>query len=625
MTKSSVHVPKCLPVFPTVNSAIANLLSSAEMEHVRHLDLFSNSYYQNNPKKRVLAAKRYALLETCKELTESKTYTIKEVFEVYKGFEIATIANYESFTRKLKEFRYKDAAPCTHGRIGKQYDYKVNPYTNALIIAHLSHPAQHSYNGIKKWVNLAINDFNDSHGTEFKTISKSTIAQYAIKYHNEISYYREGKKRFDTATRSYLPRISALNAGSLAQMDGSPIQVFCWNHPDKWKTDGKRQIRLNLFALRDAYSGKITGFDMSESEDRYNIIAAIKMMVNIQGHLPAELVHDNFSASKTDEFNAIKTQLEDRGVLVRAAKVGNAQDKGEVERFFGTYQSRFQRLIDGYLGEGIRSKRSNGRISEEFINKCTKENGLYGYDEMMKIIAELIAIYNNSPINENYGDKTPNQLYAESEKPYVKQVDTLDYVRMFWLNKEITVRKSMIINEVRKSKRFYEIWDNEQKLQLNGHQVRIYYDENEASEIHVYTLEGEFVCTCKQHVQIHEARVDQQEGEGERIMKHVAHRDALYSTVENKAIERVRKAEQFTGEAFDLVMPTTREKVKLNNAESQVLLNHFFDIKGINPKDIADREPVIPSTPYHNRELTEKTKKKGRKGIHTAAATYDPI
>jgi transposase InsO family protein len=514
---------------------------------------------------------------------------------------------------------------CKYKRIGQKSESRINPFIEATIMGYLSHPGYYSANSIKRWVNLSIEEFNTKHGAQFRTISKSTVAQYSSDYRNEINYYREGKKRFDTATRPFMPRITALNAGSLAQMDGSPVQFICWNHPSKWDKDGKRQIRMNLYVMRDAYSGKITGFDMSENEDRFNVIETIKMSVNLNGHLPAEIVHDNGSATKTDEFKAIKSQLESRGVLVRAAKVGNAQDKGEVERFFGTFQSRFQRLVDGYLGEGIRSKRANGRISEEFIKKFHKESGIYGYDEMQLIIAQLIVIYNASEINDKYKDNTPNKLYAESEKPFVVPVDAFDFARMFWLNKEVTVRKSMIINEVRKSKRFYEIWDNAHKLQLNGQTVRIYYEENEASEIHVYSASGAFVCTCKQKSQIHEAFVDRQDGDVERIIKHVSHCDAIYGHVEIKANERVKNAEQFTGQPFELQHAFTLEKSKLNEGESQLYITQYYDKKDIVQENIPERKLTIPETPYSDRERLEKLDKPRQKGIRVKAATLGKV
>lgn len=615
MIQSSAHISREVTKSQLANitaTAIFNSLTAAVGNYKRYFDLFSGTYYLNNPDKREISAKRYALLKTCNELSEKENCTISDVFEVYKGFDVASITNYKSFIRKLADFRRYGAATCTNKRINENYkdSYKLNSYVDYLIYTYLCDPAYHSYNSIKTWLNNSILDFNDKHGTEFSTISKSSVAQYYIKNRNEINYYRKGKQRFDTDTRPYLPRITAKNAGSLYQMDGTPVQIFCWN-PEK-----NQKIRLNLFVIRDAYSGKITGFDMSETENRWNIISALKMSVNVHSHLPAELVSDNFSASKTDEYKAIKKFMADRGVVVRAAKVGNAQDKGEVERFFGTFQSRFQRLIDGYIGEGIRSKRDNGRISEEFITKCHKENGLYGYDEMMKIIAELVAIYNSSEINEKYGTKTPNQMYAESDKPFVKEINVLDYAQMFWLNKEVQVKKSMIINEVNKSKRYYEIWDNDLKLRLNGEKVRIFYEENDASDIYVFTLDGEFVCTCRQRTQIHEAFVDQLEGEGERIIRHVSHRNAFYTSVENKTNERQKKAEEFIGVGIELLTPITQEKRKLNNAESQALLKHFYAAKDINPNDIKERESV------NTKEMPEKTK---MKGIHIVPATYNPI
>ncbi|MBL7973066.1 MAG: hypothetical protein JNL03_16225, partial [Prolixibacteraceae bacterium] len=136
------------------------------------------------------------------------------------------------------------------------------------------------------------------------------------------------------------------------------------------------------------------------------------------------------------------------------------------------------------------------------------------------------------------------------------------------------------------------------------------------SDIHVFSLSGEFICTCNQHAQIHEAFVDQQEGEGERIMRHVAHRDSAYTCIENKAEERQRKAEEYTGLSIELLTPIAQEKLKLNDAESQALLKQFYDAKDINPNKITEREPV------NTREETEKGK---RKGIYTQPATLKPI
>lgn len=614
MSRNSV----CNHALKGLNPAIEQTLAIAEQGYIRHFDLFTSVYYQKNKDKRELAAKHYALLKACNGLSETLTYTKTEIFEAYKSFEASTIKHYNSFLRKLKEFSQLDAVSCTHGRIGQKYEYKMNPYVKCLVFDLLERPNKYGYRQITEWVNKQIETHNKLYNQSFSTISKSLVAYTYMQNRTEIDYFRNGASQFKTDTRPYLPRITALNAGSLEQMDGTPVQFLCWNHYSKWKTEGKKLIRMNLFALRDARSGKITGFDLSESEDRFNVIAAMKMRVRVHGHLPAELVHDNFSATKTDEFKALKEMLENKGVIVRAAKVGNAQDKGEIERFFGTFQSSFQRLIDGYLGEGIKSKRKNGRISEEFIQRHRKENGHYSYNEMQKIIVELVAIYNNTCISDKDG-KTPNQIYAECEKPYVKACDMLDTVQLFWLSKTLTVGRSMIVNEVRKQKYFYEIWNNEDKLRLNGKKARVYYDEKDASEIHVFTLDGEFVCTCTQKVGIHEAAVDRQEGEELTIIKHESHNSTLPQYIEDKATERIRAAEQFTGvTSFESIAPFTMEKEKINNSESQIYIESYYNEKGLDMSNVKDYESM-PANKANNSKSNNNKKDKGNFTVDKAS------
>jgi len=177
--------------------AITLELMEAEYYNGHYFDLFSNTYYfQNNPEKRTLAAKRYALLKTCQELVESKDFTIKEVFEAYKGIESASIKNYYAFLRKLKEFRFKDAKSCIHGSINQKRPTKVNPYVELLIHSYLSLPEKYNYNEVKEFVNQSIVEYNQSKGTNYGTISEGTVGQYFRKNRNEINYKRD-RKQFD--------------------------------------------------------------------------------------------------------------------------------------------------------------------------------------------------------------------------------------------------------------------------------------------------------------------------------------------------------------------------------------------------------------------------------------------
>ena len=140
-----------------------------------------------------------------------------------------------------------------------------------------------------------------------------------------------------------------------------------------------------------------------------------------EGHLPAEIVSDNFSASKTEEIKAMAEQMAKLGVNWRYAKVGNPQDKSYVERFFGSFQSMECALYDDYIGEGIMSTRDNRRIAEELL-KTAKRLGLPSVSKMKDRIIELLLTYNGRAKQER---KAPKEVYKTLPKPNAKELDTL--------------------------------------------------------------------------------------------------------------------------------------------------------------------------------------------------------
>jgi len=97
-------------------------LNHAYKQYEDHIDLFSSTYYLNNPEKRIQAAKRYALLKECERFTSSENNArlerlcnhkidfTKLVFKGYKGF--TSITDYNYFKRLLKHFRIINVTSC---------------------------------------------------------------------------------------------------------------------------------------------------------------------------------------------------------------------------------------------------------------------------------------------------------------------------------------------------------------------------------------------------------------------------------------------------------------------------------------------------------------------------------
>ena len=117
-----------------------------------------------------------------------------------------------------------------------------------------------------------------------RLISYTTVKRYLQRpeVQNMIEGHRYGKKSLDSEVLPYLPRKEEAFAGNLWVMDGTPVQFFCWNGA---AGKDKKRIKLNLYVIVDAFSRKVGGFDVSVSEDRFNVLGALKMALSLEGHL----------------------------------------------------------------------------------------------------------------------------------------------------------------------------------------------------------------------------------------------------------------------------------------------------------------------------------------------------
>ena len=150
--------------------------------------------------------------------------------------------------------------------------------------------------------------------------------------------------------------------------------------------------------LLDTHSRKIVGYDLSPQEDRYSALNSMNTALKSTWIAPYELGYDNFSGTKTDEFEDVQKGLQVRGVVFRASKVGNPQDKSQIERWFGTFQTRFCKHLEGYFGEGIMTSRLAGKGNPEFKERVYELRGVPNMDTMKARIVELVQDYNATPL-----------------------------------------------------------------------------------------------------------------------------------------------------------------------------------------------------------------------------------
>lgn len=255
---------------------------------------------------------------------------------------------------------------------------------------------------------------------------------------------------------------------------------------DQWQTDGwtmpfyyrdpvdKRLKTMCLFAVMDAHSKRIVGYYVAESENTETILNGLEDAVRKTGELPFEIVSDNHSFNQTKIADNFKESLETMGVAWTVSS--NPRYKQALERSFRTFGECYAKEQYGYTGQGIRSISPDARISQELFDKYMKAGYLLTKDQIKAIAIYCVDMWNNGLASE---EKSPNQLYEESERPNsIKLGDWRRCSHFFDLFtrdlSEITVRNGQI-NIVRAGHKYEYQLTSDQAYRFNNKPLTVKY------------------------------------------------------------------------------------------------------------------------------------------------------
>ncbi|MGB0870341.1 MAG: hypothetical protein ACPGSD_12155 [Flavobacteriales bacterium] len=548
------------------------------------------SKHTDTDKRRDLA-KLHALYTAILKIVGTKRIAkgvLQEVFDVYGTLEFTgKLKEKASFCRKVKKAQKDIKSAVEHGCTGNTYRRKIGEFHHALILMYAMQPNIYSGRVICDMVNLEAEKHNQC------TVAYSTIRDYLRKKEikNQIEQYRYGGKSFRNNVLPFLPRTPEEFAGDLWAMDGTPVQFFAFD------PESKKRVRLNLYAIIDAFSGQIVGYDVSISEDRFNVLNALKMAFSVKGHLPTEILHDNFSANKTSEVKKIKGDLESLGVLFRASKPDNPKDKTHIERYFGTFQSTIQKLYDDYLGEGIRSKRKNGRPDESYPKKARKIKEPT-IEEMKYRIAKMIGQYNNLSI----GDKaSPSKRYEVSPKPNVRELSTSQIPFLFWYKTSVTVRNSMVSFIVKGQRHYFEIKNHNHKLELNGSKIDVFYDEKDLSSVQIFYKDTDrVICECRKIDSPKASQIGRDSKADLSILKHDAKNKSFNKHIHDKTHDEIARGLKSVGlTEFTPTDPLSTDKYNVNNRETKLYEEWFLNENQIDSSKMDVYQSQTPRKTFY--------------------------
>lgn len=593
-----------------------------------YMDLFENRHPEKQKDLAKLHAQNLAYwLEMVKvtggkyKLHGSLTKAFQYHLELKKELTfIAGFEEYNRFSTYLGKIRTcvqhnKDIEQSiVHGSANRERKKSTTDFHEMVLLELLAHPKRYSY---PKIVDL-MNHVCEQNG--YKTISESWIKHQMsnanAEFRNLVLSTRNGETYFKTNFQKHAVRENTALPGDIWMIDGSPIQFWCTSK------NGAKYQRLNLFVVIDVSTRKIIGFDIAYSEDKYNIMKALQMAVEREGHLPTEIVSDHFSANKTEEIMHLKTLFEEIGCRWRHHKVGNPQDKVYVERFYGVFQSVFCSLYDDYLGKGIGARDLSGNPSREYLQGVVKKEGFLNEAQMKQRITFLIGLYNQT---SRKGIKSPNEAY-KLEKPNVSELDFGKTALIFWRVTKNTVRNSMIKFKVKNKMYTFDIYGTQNKLSLNGKTVRVRYDERQMDTIAIFDYQTDrFICECRATIKIVTGAVSRTEEDNLNIYKHANVNKGFENDIKALKTEIIDKGLEHAGlSTLEIPSILSLSKNQINSQESQDLINYYAQMNSLTPMyKESNKKPLKVLSHSKNIEYDESVKTKTKK--NTSSKEIVPV
>ena len=285
---------------------------------------------------------------------------------------------------------------------------------------------------------------------------------------------------------------SLLEVGQVWVADGHVLAFDIMNP----KT-GKAQ-RMTMIMVIDWASRYPVGASLAYTEDSQHIQLAFRNAFLNYGGIPKYVYLDNGKAFRSKLFNE-KWQEHDLsnelsgifprlGVQVAFAESYNAKAK-IIERFFKTFQERFERFISSFRGASVADKPATLMRNEKWARKLY-ERTPPTIQEAMQMIGFFIRYFYGESPHKGLEGKTPWQVYSGNPVPSERKIEAkrLNFLMLS------AVRKTLRNNGIVLNKLHY--W-HEELMNHIGKEILIRYDLSDARWIVVYDMQDNYICQAE--------------------------------------------------------------------------------------------------------------------------------
>ena len=339
-------------------------------------------------------------------------------------------------------------------------------------------------------------------------------------------------QKFDRKHRTLLPTMR----DALWYGDGTKLNLYYRDDEGKVRTTG-------VYEVIDAATEVFLGFCISDTENYSAQYMAYRMAIQVSGHKPYEIVHDNQGGHKKANSSGMLDKI---CHIHRTTAVHNGSSK-TIESVFCRFQQQVLHKYWNFTGQNVTATKEYSRPNIERID---------ANKEALPTLAELKALYVEcrKEWNEMAHPATGKpriQMYMESENPETPVVTAGDMVDMFWVqcDRMSTFTSSGIEITVNGKKRVYEVMtqagvpDIEWRRKHTYQKFVVKYDPYDFGSIRLYWKDkaGElrFERVAEPYMVIHRAIQEQTEGE------------ATFIRQQQKATEESRIERQVAAKAIE--------------------------------------------------------------------------
>ena len=366
-------------------------------------------------------------------------------------------------------------------------------------------------------------------------------------WHDAVYGEMSAHQKFDRRHKTQLPTMR----DALWYGDGTKLNLYYRDEDGKVRT-------TSVYEVIDAATEVFLGFCISDTEDYEAQYMAYRMAIQVSGHKPYEIVHDNQGAHKKANSSGMLDKI---CHIHRTTATYNGASK-TIESVFGRFQQQVLHKDWRFTGQNITAKKESSRPNMEFIE--ANKDKLYTYDELKAAYLKARTEWNEMAHPATGQQRI--QMYQQSENPETPVVTTSDMIDMFWVtcDRMSTFTSSGIEITVKGKKRVYEVMsepgvpDIEWRRKHTYQKFVVKYDPYDFGSIRLYWKDkaGElrFERVAEPYMVIHRAIQEQTEGEAAFIRQQQS--AAIESRIERQVAARaIEYAEGVAPEQNGLVTP----------------------------------------------------------------------